>query len=85
MTNDTEIIVNIINNTEMHHFVFEGETVDGVKLVAIGKYQSSVADGDIVNIYDGDGNVISFDTNSVVEVDKQRDVYFKGGTMVSFI
>ena len=85
MTNDTEIIVNIINNTEMHRFVFEGETVDGVKLVATGKYQSSVADGDIVNIYDGDGDVISFDTNSVVEVDEQRDVYFKGGTMVSFI
>ena len=85
MTDETEIIVNMINNTEMHRFVFEGETVDGVKVVATGKYQSSVADGSTVNVYDGDGDVISFDTNNVIEVDEQRDVYFKGGTMVSFI
>lgn len=86
MTDTIEAIVNLGKNAPIHHYIIEGETVDGVECVLSGSYETVGAEDDIIKVFDGDGEIIAFNVNKVAKVNANTgDVYLDKGTVVTFI
>ena len=86
MTDTIETIVNLGKNAPIHHYIIEGETVDGVECVLSGSYETVGVDGNVIKVFDGDGEIIAFNVDKVSRVNaKTGDVYLNKGTVVTFI